>query len=173
MSAIIETLLNYALVIIKTIIFSAVIAIPFVFITLLGKDLFDHLYFKKKNSYLFSMFILVYGLLFIVLLLVYFLPIIFQGIGLPPVNSIIFVILQVFRLIIVNILITGILLVFILVCTAIYDSISKTDIKKKSKAKQLNILNLWFSLIIIILIIFALLIIFPKLIAMLIYLIFM
>jgi len=166
MENIFQIILNYLLFFLKLIGISIVASIPFFLIIKLFKSKFISL--RKKFSVIGSLFIIISIISYIILLLIYFLPIISSFYKtLTFWNSVIFVIYHLIRLLIINILISGIILSISFITLGLYD---KFDTNKKQPYHNLNLFK---SLIITNILVFFILLIFPKLIAMLIYLIYL
>ncbi|NCP72157.1 hypothetical protein GW835_02070 [archaeon] len=165
MENIFQTILNYLLFILKLVGVSILFSIPFFIIVKIFKSKFINL--RKKFSVIGSLFIIIYIISYIILLLIYFLPIIstfYQD--LTFWQSVGFIFYHLIRLILINIIISGVILSFSFITLAIYD---KSETNKK---KPYHNLNLFKSLIITNIIIFFILLVFPKLIALLVYLIY-
>ncbi len=160
-----QVVLNYLLTIVKLIGLSILCAIPFFILIKIFKN--KYLLLRKKKSVIFSLFIIIFILSYIILLLIYFLPLlsIFKGVSFLNILGIIFY--HLIRLLIVNILISGVFLGFSFITLAFYDKFNE---KKKHPKTNLNLIK---SLILTNIIFFIILLIFPKLIAILIYLIYL
>lgn len=160
-----QVVLNYLWAIVKLIGLSILCAIPFFILIKIFKN--KYLLLRKKKSVIFSLFIIIFILSYIILLLIYFLPIlsIFKGVSFLNILGIIFY--HLIRLLIINILISGVFLGFSFITLAFYDKFNE---KKKQPKTNLNLIK---SLILTNIIFFIILLIFPKLIAILIYLIYL
>jgi hypothetical protein len=155
------TILNYLWFLIKLIGFAILLSIPAYIIIKIFKNKYNSLNKKYENQIL-SISIIFYFFNLIILFLIYFIPSL-SGLYFEKfINYIVFFIYHIFRLAIINILLTGIFLVFTLITLAVYD-----------KFKLQNNFSLFKSLIITNIFLFVLLIIFPKLIAIIIYLIYL
>ncbi|MFA5746258.1 MAG: hypothetical protein WCX82_04585 [archaeon] len=177
MSSILLTILNYVWVFIKLLLFSAVASLPFIGITYLLKTQFLKLR-TKKLSYALSLYILIYIISFIGLVFIYFIPILDKFSTFTFLNGIGFVVFQLIRLLLINLLLSAMMFIIAMFISLLYDSfIEKKDKKKKVvkvKIEKLSFLNLWksFSMVFFVMFLFIL-IVFPSLIAMIMYLIFM
>jgi hypothetical protein len=155
------TILNYLWFLIKLIGFAILLSIPAYIIIKIFKNKYNSLNKKYENQIL-SISIIFYFFNLIILFLIYFIPSL-SGLYFEKfINYIVFFIYHIFRLALINILLTGIFLVFTLITLAVYD-----------KFKLQNNFSLFKSLIITNIFLFVLLIIFPKLIAIIIYLIYL
>ena len=170
----IDTILNYVWFVFKLLALCIILSIPILIITYIFKGWFE----RSKKSFLFKLFAITYLISLIGICLLYFIPT-FQiglGDGYTFWNYVVFILLHILWFIFINILITGVLIIFGLLAKGIYDSFSKrnkNDKKKQKVSEGINIKYLWISLIITWVIIFVVYIVFPKLIAMLLYLIYL
>jgi len=170
----IDTILNYVWFVFKLLALCIILSIPILIITYIFKGWFE----RSKKSFLFKLFAITYLISFIGICLLYFIPT-FQiglGDGYTFWNYVVFILLHLLWFIFINILITGVLIIFGLLAKGIYDSLFKKNTKDKKKQKVsegINIKYLWISLIITWVIIFVVYIVFPKLIAILLYLIYL
>jgi hypothetical protein len=164
MENIFQTIINYIWFLIKLVGISLLFSIPFfIIIKLLEKK---YLKLRKKLSVIFSLSIIIFIINYIILLFIYFIPALSSiNIIMSTMDVILLIIFHVFRLLIINILITAIFLIFALITLAFYD-------KLNNKYKKRNNLNLIASLTLTNIILFIILLIFPKLMAILIYLIY-
>lgn len=171
-SSIFTKTLNYLWFFIKLIFFSAIFAIPFVFIVDWLKKPF--LKFREKKSFIVSLFLLTYIVLAI-LLLIYFIVLLFiTSIPVSGFYLIIFFIYNILKLLFINLLLSAIVVIFAMITTFAYEKINskhKQKDKKKSSKKSLNYLDLWLSLTITFICVFFVYLIFPKILALLLYLI--
>lgn len=155
------TILNYIWFLIKLVFYAILLSIPIFIIIKLFKNKYNTLNKKYKNQIL-SISIIFYILNLIILFLIYFIPSI-SGLYFENFfEYIVFFIYHILRLMIINVLFTGIFLIFTLITLGIYD-----------KFKIKNNFSLFKSLIITNIFLFVLLIIFPKIIAIIIYLIYL
>ena len=161
MSMILQSIGASLLAILKIILLCIILTIPTIILVYIFKKKFLKL--RKKKSYLYSISIIIYFILLAIELIAYFLPIIISPTISGFWNWVIFSLLNIIKLAIYNLLITGIFIIFAFITTAIFDLF-------KEKIKYFY--NLVISLTIVNLIIFILLLIFPKLPAMVIYLIY-
>jgi len=164
----IDTILNYVWFVLKLLVLCIVLSIPILILTYIFKGWFE----RSKKSFLFKLSLITYFISFIGICLLYFIPIINTGLGEGYIfwNYIVFILLHLLWFIIINILITAIIIIFGMIAKGIYDAFIKNT---KRKAKNIAIKYLWISLIITWVIIFIIYIIFPKLIAMLLFLIYL
>lgn len=168
MVKILSTILNYLFVIIKLFLFCMVLSLPIVGITYLLSSLFKK--FNKKFSYIVSLFLCIIIVIFPILLLLYFLPILSNFSNFSFIDGVLFFLFQFSRLLLISLLFSCILVILGMFISLIYDSKKQKKIKKK----KINFLNLWKSTVIVITIIFAfVLIFFPKLPVIVLYLIYM
>jgi len=173
----IDTILNYVWFVFKLLALCIILSIPILILTYIFKGWFE----KSKKSFIFKLFSITYLISLLGICLLYFIPTFQVGLGEGYTfwNYVVFILLHLLWLIVINILIAGILIVFGLLAKGIYDYFLKkknSKEKKKQKANEIinvNIKYLWISLIITWVIIFVVYIIFPKLIAMLLYLIYL
>lgn len=168
MVKILSTILNYLFVIIKLFLFCMVLSLPIVGITYLLSSLFKK--FNKKFSYIVSLFLCIIIVIFPILLLLYFLPILSNFSNFSFIDGVLFFLFQFSRLLLISLLFSSILVILGMFISLIYDSKKQKKIKKQ----KINFLNLWKSTVIVITIIFAfVLIFFPKLPVIVLYLIYM
>lgn len=168
MVKILSTILNYLFVIIKLFLFCMVLSLPIVGITYLLSSLFKK--FNKKFSYIVSLFLCIIIVIFPILLLLYFLPILSNFSNFSFIDGVLFFLFQFSRLLLISLLFSCILVILGMFISLIYDSKKQKKIKKQ----KINFLNLWKSTVIVITIIFAfVLIFFPKLPVIVLYLIYM
>lgn len=158
-----STIFNYIWFFIKLCGVSVLLSLPIILFVYLFKFLFKKI--NKKKSFLVSMFVTIYLVSLIIILGIYFIPTISINFQYTFFEGLFFVILHLFRLIITNILIAGILLVFAFIISLFYDKFNKSK-------KELNFLPLLISTSITSLILIIINIIFPKLIAMIMFIIF-
>ena len=163
-SNIFQIILNYAWFLIKLLFYALILAIPFTLITIPLRNWFLKTNKKIKN-FLFSSSIIAYVVSYILLLAFYFIPIINSDTFQTTNELLIFISIHIIRLAIINLLITAIIIILIFIILFIYEKINKN-------AKTFSLFNLWKSISIGLIICFIITILFPKLIAMLIYLIF-
>jgi len=158
---ILTIILNYILMILKVIGISFLCALPFfIIIKLLNKK---YLKLKKKTNQIISVSIIFYIINAIILILIYFVPIIGTAFKtMTTINIVVFFIYHIIRLLLINILLTGIFMILSLITFAIYDKLNKKN--NFTLIKSLTITNI---------ICFVLLLIFPKIIAIIIYLIYL
>ncbi|MCK9292576.1 MAG: hypothetical protein WCY27_00735 [archaeon] len=159
-----QIILNYVWFIIKLLFYALILAIPLTLITLPLRNWFLKIN-KKIENFLFSSSIITYVISYLLLLAFYFIPIINSGSFQTTDKLLIFILIHIVRLAIINLLITAIIIIFIFIILFIYEKFNKNS-------KQFNFFNLWKSTAIGLIIFFIIIILFPKLIAMLIYLIF-
>ena len=166
----IDVALNYVWFIFKLLALCIVLSIPILLLVYIFKGWFAN----SKKSFIFKLSTITYLISLIGISLMYFIPVLKIGLGDGYTfwNYVVFILLHLLWLIIINILITAILIIFGLAARGIYDSFNKSKDKKK-KAEPINIKYLWLTLIITWIIIFIVYLIFPKLIAMLLYLIYL
>jgi len=168
MEGIFQVIISYLWFIIKLILLVIVTSIPFIILTYIFKNFFNKL--RKKKSYLFSISFIIYIISLVIILLVYFIPII-GSTGLGLWNSIGFVVYHIIRLAIINLLLTAILVIFAFIVTALYE---KLQIKKTKKQKRvLSLRNLCISISLVLIIIFIIILLFPKLLSLIIFMIFL
>jgi hypothetical protein len=164
MEEIIKIVFNYLWFIIKLILLSAAISLPVIALTYIFKNFYNRL--RQKKSFLVSISIIIFIISYVIILLIYFIPLIGNNIELITAGEIIlFIFIQILRLAIINLIITGIIIIFAFISSAIYDKLSKNK-------KKLNFWYLWISFIICFIILFIVILLFPKLPAMINYLIF-
>ncbi|HRS42916.1 MAG TPA: hypothetical protein P5530_03555 [Candidatus Diapherotrites archaeon] len=178
MSKILLSLLNYLWVFIKLLLFSALLSLPFIGLTYLFQKKFNWLRKDKKLSFAKSLFIIIFIITYIVLILIYFIPILDKFSTFTFFEGVLFVLIQLGRLLLVNLLFTSMLFIVAMFISMLYDSFMEKKEKKKKTRKQksekLSFIELWksFAMVLFVILLF-LMIIFPSLIAMIIYLIFM
>ncbi len=174
MNQIISTILNYVWVFIKILLFSAAMSLPFIGVTYFLQKPFDWLRTKKKLSFSLSLFITIFCSSFIILIFVYFLPILDKFARFTFLEGIAFFFLQIARLLLVNLLFSGMIFIIAMFIVLLYDSFKEKK-KTKTKAKQKSsFLKLWkaFTMVFFVVFLFVF-IIFPKIFAIILYLIFM
>ena len=181
MSSIISIILNYIWVFIKLLLFSAAVSLPFVALTYLLKDKFNWLRTKKNLSFALSLFIIIFVVSYIVLLFTFFLPALGKFSTFSFLEAIAFIFLHIARLLLVNLLFTAMLFIIAMFISLLYDSFVNKKVKKRTKTKikvktsiTLSFFSLWksFSMVFFIMFLF-LIIVFPGLIAIILYLIFL
>lgn len=178
MNQLLLNILNYIWVFIKLLLFAAVLSLPFIGLTFLFKKKFNWLRQNKKLSFAMSLFIIIFVISYIILVLVYFVPVLDKFSTFTFFEGVLFVLIQLARLLLVNILFTGMLFIVAMFVSLLYDSFMEKKGKKKKikkqKSEKLSFIDLWksFSMVLFVLLLF-LIIIFPSLIAMILYLIFM
>jgi hypothetical protein len=171
---IIKNICNYILFIFKLIIYCAIFALPLVLITnLLTKR---YLVLRKKKSFVASLVFIIYPIVYILLLLIYFLPSIIYGFG---EYSFIFVLQAIvfnfLKLLLVAIIVTLSIVVCAFITSAFYENFKKKHLQKNKKKKlQKNKYNflLWASITSTNIIIFIIYLLFPRLLSLLVYLIY-
>ncbi len=174
MAGFFATILNYVWVFIKLFLFSAIISLPFIGLTYAFKGLF--LRFNKKYNFVLSLFLCVFILNYIILIFLYFIPILSKFSEFTFLDAIGFILFHLARLIIISALFSAIVLIIGMFISLIYDNLTKskkTKIKKK-KEQGLSFFNLWksFTFVLFVIITFVLLV-FPKLPVIILYLIYM
>ena len=160
---------NYLLFILKLCVCSAILAIPVILLVFLFKNFFKKL--NNKKNFVFSLFIISYIVTLIIILLMYFIPIIRFGFETELIgfwSKFGNVLLHILRLAIVNLLITGIVVTFGFLASAIYDKLSRNK-----KQKTINLKNLWISLCIVNIIVIIIILLFPTLISIILNLIYL
>lgn len=179
MNELLSSILNYIWVFIKLLLFSAVVSLPFIGLTYLLKKKFAWLREKKKLSFAKALFIIIFIISYILLVFIYFIPVLDKFSTFTFLEAIAFILIQLARLLLVNLLFSAMLFILGMFIALLYDSmINKKGNKPKTKAKKkeekLSFFNLWksFSMVFFVTFLF-LLIIFPSLIAMILFLIFM
>jgi hypothetical protein len=165
MILIFNTILNYLLFLIKLILLSAVISIPITFICSIFEKEYNVLYKKNKNQIL-TFYILIYLVVMIFLIILYFLPLIIASYDFTFLE----IIVNIFKLIIINLLLSAIVLVFAIISLAIYEKLNKNNKKFKNK---LNAFNLWKSNTLVIIIMFIIYILFPNILPLILYIIYL
>lgn len=159
-----QIIINYLWTFLKLIGLSFLVSIPFFILIKLFEKKYATL--RKKKSVIFSLSIIIFILSYLLLLLIYFLPIISTIFKMQFIDATLTILYHLIRLLIINFLITGIILSFSFVTLGLLDYFSKN--KKSNKnfnlIKSLTITNIVF---------FIILLIFPKLFAILIYLIYL
>ncbi len=171
----IDIILNYVWFILKLLALCIALSIPILILTYIFKGWFE----RSKKSFLFKLSLVTYLISLIGICLIYFIPVFKIGLGdgYGFWNYIVFIFLHLLWFIIINILITAIIIIFGMITKGIYDSfLKKKNLKNKKKVKAIEPISikfLWISLIITWIIIFIVYIVFPKLIAMLLYLIYL
>jgi hypothetical protein len=166
-----DKIINYFLLVIKLIIYSAVFSIPFVFITkLLTKTYKKH---AKKRNFIVSCFLTVFPIMYILLLITYFLPSIVYGFEEHFSVIIQAILFNIFKLFIVAIIFTLMTIILIFIASAFYDYYKKKYItKKKITKKQYNLLLLG-SITSTNIILFIIYLLFPRLLSLIVYLIYL
>lgn len=178
MNELLLSILNYVWVFIKLLLFSALLSLPFIGLTYIFQKKFNWLRKDKKLSFAKSLFIIIFVISYIVLILVYFIPVLDKFSTFTFFEGVLFVLIQFGRLLLVNLLFTGMFFIIAMFISMLYDSfMEKKEKKKKTKKQKLEILyfvDLWksFAMVFFVVMLF-LIIIFPSLIAMILYLIFM
>ena len=178
MNELLLSILNYIWVFIKLLLFSALLSLPFIGLTYLFQKKFNWLRHDKKLSFAKSLFIVIFVISYIVLILVYFIPILDKFSTFTFFEGVLFVLIQIARLLVVNLLFTGMFFIIAMFISMLYDSFMEKKEKKKKTKKQksekLSFVDLWksFAMVLFVVLLF-LIIIFPSLIAMILYLIFM
>ena len=177
MNSILLTILNYIWVFIKILLLSAVISLPFIGATYLLKNKFSELR-DKKLSYALSLYIIIYIISFIFLVFIYFIPILDKFSTFTFLEAIGFILFQIVRLLLVNLLLSAMIFIVSMFISLLYDSFNEKKDKKrktvKAKVEKLSFLNLWKSFSMVFFVVFLfILVVFPSLIAMIMYLIFM
>jgi len=167
----ISTIFNYILFILKLIALFILISIPIIILVYIFKNWFE----KSKKLFIWKLSKITYLISLIGICLLYFIPVFKVNLGYNFWGYLAFIGLHLLWLIIINLLLTGIFIIFGFICKGIYDYLTKNQnkTKKKKEAININLLNLWISLIITWAIIFIVYMIFPKLIAMLLFLIYL
>lgn len=178
MSKILLSLLNYLWVFIKLLLFSALLSLPFIGLTYLCQNRFRWLRKDKKLSFAKSLFIFIFVISYIVLILVYFIPILDKFSKFTFFEGVLFVLIHIGRLLLVNLLFSSMLFIVGMFISMLYDSfIEKKQKKKKAKkqkSEKLSFMDLWKSFAMVLFVVFLfLMIIFPSLTAIILYLIFM
>ena len=179
MNELLASILNYIWVFIKLLLFSALISLPFVGLTYLLRKKFEFLRTQKKQNFAKSLFIIIFIVLYVILVLVYFIPVLDIFPTFTFLEAIAFILIQLARLLLVNLLFSGMLFIMGMFIALLYESmINKTNKNKKTKTKKktekFSFISLWksFSMVFFVVLLF-LLILFPSLIAMILFLIFM
>jgi len=167
----IETILNYVWFVLKLLALFIIISIPI----LISVYIFQGYFQRSKKSFLWKLSIVTYFISLIGINLLYFIPVFKVNLGYNFGGYLAFIGLHLLWLILINLLLTGIFIIFGFICKGIYDYLSKdkNKIKKIKEAIQINLKFLWISLIITWVIIFIVYVLFPKLIAMLLFLIYL
>ncbi|HOZ35635.1 MAG TPA: hypothetical protein PLK55_01460 [archaeon] len=178
MNELLLSTLNYIWVFIKLLLFSALLALPFIGLTYLFQKKFNWLRLDKKLSFAKSLFIIIFVISYIALIIVYFVPVLDKFSTFTFFEGVLFVLIQIVRLFLVNLLFTGMFFIIAMFISMLYDSFMEKKEKKKKTKKQksekLVFIDLWksFAMVLFVVMLF-LIIIFPSLIAMILYLIFM
>jgi hypothetical protein len=172
----IDTILNYVWFVFKLLALCIILSIPILVLIYIFKGWFN----RSKKSFLFKLFIITYLISLIGVCLIYFIPTLQVGLGDGYTfwNYVVFILLHLLWFIFINILITGIIIIFGLLTKGIYDYFLRKNKKEKKTKKSteltnINIKYLWISLIITWIIVFIVYLVFPKLIAMILYLIYL
>ncbi|MFH0905759.1 MAG: hypothetical protein V1824_00295 [archaeon] len=166
MNIIFQTILNYLLFLIKSLVLLGLLAIPFIAIFQVSKMVFAKI-IKSKNQFT-SLFIISYIWLYLLILIYYFIPLIGDKTPYTIIEWILFILFHILRLAIINLLFTGIVVIFELIAVAIYEKQNR-----KRKIRHTNLFNLWLAIFISLICFGILLIIFPKLISIILYLLYM
>jgi hypothetical protein len=166
------TIINYVWVFIKLFILCAVLSIPILGLVYFFKNFFKKL--NKKYSFVLSLYIIIFILNYIVLLLLYFIPAISKLVAeYNFLDGLLFVLFHIARLILINALFSGILLIIGMFISLLYDS-NKPKTKKKKAKEEISFLNLWKSITIVLVVVISfILVIFPKLPVIIFYLLYM
>jgi hypothetical protein len=160
---------NYIVFLFKLIISSLIFAIPFTLICIILEKEFKIL--NKKKSFFLSLFILIYIISYIILLVTYYLPFIITGFPANTFwNTLITIVFNTLRLLFVNLIISGILLFFAFISTAIYEKLNEN--KKKKNKEHTQIFKLWVSISISAIIAYIIYLIFPKILSLIVYIIY-
>jgi len=172
------TILNYIWVFIKLLLFCAIISLPFIGITYLLQKKFEWLRVKKKLSYALSLFIIIFVISYVILLLIFFISSLGKFSTFYFGESLLFILIQTIRLFLVNLLFTGMLFIIAMFIALLYDSfVNKKDKKIKTRTKKtrgLAFFNLWKAFTMVFFVVFLfIIIIFPKIIAIILFLIYM
>ncbi len=174
MSSIALTILNHLFFVIKLFIYSCIFALPFVLITNLLTKRYQR--YKKKKSFVRSVFLTTFPIVYILLLLIYFVPSLIYGFGGYSFNVIIqAVIFNIFKLFFVAVIFSLLLLIAVFITSAIYDNLKKRSlqkIKKKKLPKNKYNFLLWLSITFTIIISFIIYLFFPVLLSLIVYLIY-
>jgi hypothetical protein len=130
---------------------------------------------RKKKLYCFFVFFNLCRSFYIFNNLFCFL-IINTGLPVSGYYLILFFLYSIFRLLVVNLLLTAIVVIFEMITTLIYEKLNKRHYNKKGKLSKaikqsLNFVDLWISLTITFICVFFVYLLFPKIIAILLYLI--
>lgn len=172
--SIIKNIWNYLFFVIKLIIYSAIFALPFVLITNLLTKRYTNL--RKKKSFVVSIFIVVFPIIYILLLLTYFIPSIIYGFGgyhwALVLQAVAF---NIFKLLFTCIIFTLLIVICAFITSAFYDYYKKKQLQKNKKRKlQKNKYNflLWISITSTNIILFIIYLLFPRLLSLLVYLIY-
>lgn len=169
-------LLNYIWMLVKLIMFSAVLALPTIGLIYLLKPIFCKL--NKKSSFVVSLFLSIFFVVYFVCLLLYFIPVLGKFSQFTFLEAVGFILFQLARLILVCALFSAVLLVIGMFVSLIYDKLAKHDKltkpKTKKHKKKLSFFVLWESITIVFVVVFAfILLVFPKLPAIVLYLLYM
>lgn len=171
MNAILSTILNYLYVFLKIILFAIISCIPaYILIKIFSKK-YDSL--RKKKSVFFSLTIIIYIVSLVVLLLIYFIPTIPMMTDASFIDFLKLFFYHFLRLIFINIIFTGLYLSYAFLVMSFNDNFNKKLKKTKHKKTIKKNLNLVKSLSLTNIIVFILILVFPKLIPILLYLIFL
>ena len=165
------SILNYVWVLIKLFFICVLFSLPIIGIIYLFKGLFRKI--KKKHSFSLSLFSSIFIVTYPILLIIYFIPVLSQYNELLFLEIIGLTLFQIVRLILVNLLFSAILFIFGLFVSLLYDS-NLEKIKKSKKKKEINFFALWknTAIVLFVMITFVLLV-FPRLPAIILYLIYM
>lgn len=159
-----QIIINYLWMFIKLIGLALLTSIPFFILIKLFEKKYSKL--RKTKSVIFSLSILIFIFSYLILILIYFLPIISTIFKMEFKDILLTFFYHLIRLLIVNVLLTGIILSFSFITLGLFDYFNKNKISNKNfnLIKSLTITNIIF---------FIILLIFPKLFAILIYLIYL
>jgi len=167
----IETILNYVWFVLKLLVLFVIISIPIMILVYIFQGWFE----RSKKSFIWKLSIATYIISFIGINLLYYIPVLKIGLDYNFGNYLAFIGLHLLWFILINLLFTGIFVIFGFICKGIYDSLNKdkSKTKKKKEITPVNLKYLWISLIITWVIVIIIYVIFPKLIAMLLFLIYL
>jgi len=162
-------LLNYIWMLVKLILFSAVLALPAIGLIYLLKPIFCKL--NKKSSFVVSLFLSIFFVVYFVCLLLYFIPVLGKFSQFTFFEAVGFILFQLARLILVCALFSAVLLIIGMFVSLIYDKLIKPKTKRQ---KKLSFFVLWESITIVFVVVFAfILLVFPKFPAIVLYLLYM
>lgn len=175
MTEFLTIVLNYIWVFIKLFIFCAFLSLPFIGATYIFKSIFSKL--NKKYSYVVSLFLCIFGISYIIILLLYFIPILNKFAEFTFLDAIGFILFHIARLIIVTALFSAVLLIIGMFVSLMYENSNKSKkvkLKRKKEVTTLSFFNLWKSFTIVLVVVTTfILIVFPKLPVIILYLIYM